>query len=105
MVSVGLRVDPDALTAVSSELAGIAKRMADDVAALEATVAAPGAPWGADEGGSAFGVAYQGVLGHALTALGSYVQQVGQAAVGLAVQARSVAMTDASSAASLGDPP
>jgi hypothetical protein len=100
-MGVRLQLDPDSIAAAGGVLAGIAQRMADDVAVLESTVHGPGAPWGDDESGSAFAVAYQSVLGHALGALGSYVQQMGDAALNLAVQARALADTDAESASAL----
>lgn len=100
MVSVGLRMDPESVAAAGSTLASVAQRMADDVAALETTVL--GHPWGGDETETAFAVAYQAVLGHALTALGSHVQQVGEAALTLAEQARAVAAVDSEAAAALG---
>ncbi|MFC7530399.1 hypothetical protein [Actinoplanes sp. GCM10030250] len=96
-----LQMDPESVAAAGRALAGVAQRMAEDVAALETTVLGAGNPWGGDESGSAFAMAYQGVLGHALGALGSYVQQVGDAAVTLALQARSVGEVDSSSAASI----
>jgi hypothetical protein len=95
MVSVRLQMDPESVATAGRALAGVAQRMADDVAALETTVLAP---WGSD---SPFGLAYEAVLRHALTALGSHVQQVGEAALTLAVQARSVAEADESAAAAL----
>ncbi|MEU4691748.1 hypothetical protein [Actinoplanes sp. NPDC023714] len=97
-MNVRMHLDPDAVAATGSTLAGIAQRMAEDVAVLDATVAGPGNPWGADESGSAFAVAYQAILGHALGALGSYVSQMGDAALGLTMQARSIAAADSSSA-------
>ncbi len=101
MVSMRVRVDPDAMASVGSTLAGVAQRMADDVAALEITVTGPGNPWGEDESGTAFAVLYQAVLGQALGALGSYVEQVGEAAVTLTTQAREMAAIDADAAAGI----
>ena len=98
MVSVRVHLDPDAMASVGSTLAGVAQRMADDVAALETTVTGPGNPWGDDESGTTFAVLYQAVLGQALGALGSYVQQVGEAALTLTGQAREMAAIDASAA-------
>ncbi|WP_229067764.1 hypothetical protein [Actinoplanes sp. DH11] len=104
-MSVRLHLDPAAIAAAGSTLAGVAQRMAADVAELESTVAGPGNPWGDDESGSAFAVAYQAVLGHALGALGSYVQQMGDAALSLTLQARAVESADAEAAASLRSAP
>lgn len=100
-MSVRLKLDPEIVAAAGSALAGVAQRMADDVAVLEGTVAGPGSPWGEDESGSVFALAYQAVLGHALQALGSHVQQIGEAAVGLHAQASAIASTDAAAAADL----
>ncbi|BAL93018.1 hypothetical protein AMIS_77980 [Actinoplanes missouriensis 431] len=97
-MNVQMRMDPDAVAATGSTLAGIAQRMASDVAELDATVAGPANPWGEDESGSAFALAYQAILGHALGALGSYVQQMGDAAVSLTMQARAVATADLTAA-------
>ena len=104
MASVRVRIDPDAIAAAGSTLAAVAQRMADNVAVLEATVAGPGNPWGDDESGTVFAVAYQAVLGHALGALGAGVEQVGSAALALTVQARAIAAVDAEAGAALAAP-
>ncbi|MEU8237315.1 hypothetical protein AB0C07_03615 [Actinoplanes missouriensis] len=103
-MNVQMRMDPDAVAATGSTLAGIAQRMASDVAELDATVAGAANPWGEDESGSAFALAYQAILGHALGALGSYVQQMGDAAVSLTLQARAVATADHTAASELSSP-
>jgi hypothetical protein len=100
-MNVPLKLDLDLLAETGGALAGIAQRMADDMAVLDATVAGPAGPWGDDEGGGAFALAYQAILGHAIGALGSYVQQMGDAALSLTLQARSMAEVDSSSATSL----
>ncbi|WP_203739141.1 hypothetical protein [Actinoplanes cyaneus] len=96
-----LRVDPESVAAAGRDLAGIAQRMADDVATLEAAVGAASDPWGADETGSMFALAYRAVRDVALDAMGSYTEQVGFAAATLMMQARSVAAADAANASSL----
>ncbi|HWS32878.1 MAG TPA: hypothetical protein VN408_09060 [Actinoplanes sp.] len=96
-----LKFDPEAVAASGRTLAGIAQQMADDVAVLETTVHGAGNPWGTDESGGLFAVAYQQILGHALQALGSYVQEMGEAAVTLTETARAVATTDNAAAVSL----
>ncbi|MFC4067107.1 hypothetical protein [Actinoplanes subglobosus] len=100
-MNVRVKVDPQTVAAAGSALAGIAQRMADDLATLETTVTGPATPWGEDENGSVFALAYRSVLGHALSALGSHVQQIGEAAVGLHAQARAIAATDDEAAAGL----
>jgi hypothetical protein len=96
-----LNLDPVNVAAAGSALAGVAQRMADDVAVLETTVTGAGNPWGDDDSGSVFALAYQAVLGHALQALGSYVQQMGEAAVDLHRHARAIASADLAGAADL----
>ncbi|MFI1990716.1 hypothetical protein [Actinoplanes sp. NPDC020271] len=98
-----LRVDPESVAAAGRDLAGIAQRMADDVASLETAVGAASDPWGADETGSTFALAYRAVRDLALDAMGSYTEQVGFAAATLMMQARSVAAADAANASSLYD--
>jgi hypothetical protein len=100
-MNVRLKLDPENVAAAGSALAGVAQRMADDVAVLEATVAGAGNPWGDDDSGSVFALAYQAVLGHALQALGSHVQQMGEAALDLHLQARAIASADLAGAADL----
>lgn len=101
MVSGQLRVDPDNIAAAGRDLAAIAQRMADDVASLETAVGASSDPWGADETGSMFALAYRAVRDIAIDAMGSYTEQVGFAAATLVMQARSVEAADAEGASSL----
>jgi hypothetical protein len=100
-MNVQLKLDPDNVAAAGSTLAGVAQRMADDVAVLEATVTGAGNPWGDDDSGSVFALAYRAVLGHALQALGSHVQQMGEAALDLHLQARAIASADLEAATDL----
>ena len=100
-MNVRLNVDPANVAAAGSTLAGVAQRMADDVAVLASTVTGAGNPWGDDASGSVFALAYQAVLGHALQALGSHVQQMGEAALDLHLQARAIASADRAGAADL----
>jgi hypothetical protein len=74
--------------------------MADAVTGLQAAVTGSGNPWGGDEAGTVFAGVYTGVLGTALDALSSHVEQVGYAAVALSQQAGEAAaarVTDAGS--------
>lgn len=100
-MSVRVKLDPQAVAAAGSALAGITRQMAEDLTVLANTVTGPGNPWGADQNGSAFALAYQAVLGHALQSLGSHVQQLGEAALDLHLQARTVAAVDDEAAAGL----
>ncbi|WP_430781295.1 hypothetical protein [Actinoplanes sp. G11-F43] len=88
-MSVRLSIDPDSLAGSGRTLAAVAQRMADDLALLETTVHRPALP-----GDSLFGVAYQAVLGHALQTLGTYVQEMGEAAITLTETARAVVAND-----------
>jgi hypothetical protein len=74
--------------------------MADDVTSLEGVVGGS-SPWGADEAGGVFAIAYRAVVDTALDAMNSYTEQVGFAAATLVMQARSVAAADAEGADSL----
>ncbi|BCJ45875.1 hypothetical protein GCM10010168_57050 [Actinoplanes ianthinogenes] len=96
-----LRVDPESMAAAGRDLAGVAQRMADDIAELEREVGGASTPWGGDEAGGVFGIAYRAVVVTALDALGSYTEQVGFAATTLVMEARSVAAEDAAAAVSL----
>ncbi|MFC3990914.1 hypothetical protein [Actinoplanes siamensis] len=96
-----LRIDPDSVAAAGRDLAGVARRMADDLGTLETAVGASSSPWGADEAGSVFGLAYRAAADLALEAIGSYTEQVGFAAATLIVQARSVVAEDAAAASDL----
>ena len=68
--------------------------------ALSATLTSEN-PWGADEPGSLFGMAYLEVLGHALGVYGSHVDQLTEAAQGLAAWAASSVEADRRSEAAL----
>ncbi len=103
MVSGQLRIDPESVATAGRNLAGIAQRMADDVSSLATAVGAASDPWGGDETGSTFALAYRAVRDIALDAMDSYTEQVGFAAATLVVQARSVAAADAAHASSLYD--
>lgn len=98
-----MRIDPESLTAASARLAGLAGQMADEAAALEAAVTGSGNPWGGDETGTLFSGLYTAVLGNALQALGSYIEQVGYAAGGLSMQAKSVVESDTTAAGRVQD--
>ena len=103
MVSDRLSLDPDSVAAAGRDLAGVASRMLDETAALESAVTGSGSPWGGDEAGSVFALAYQAVVGEAFEAFASYTEQVGFAAATLVMQARTAAGTDEANAADLYD--
>ena len=104
MVTAGqIEIRPESLAAAASSLAQTAEQMADAVTQLRAAVTGSGNPWGGDETGTVFAGAYTAVLGHALDALGSYVEQVGYAAAALSQQARETAQSDRAAAARVDD--
>jgi uncharacterized protein YukE len=95
MVSAGqIDIRPESLSAAASSLARTGQEMADAVTGLQAAVTGSGNPWGGDEAGTMFSAVYGLVLGNALEALSSYVEQVGFAAMALSQQAREVAAAD-----------
>ncbi|BCY07061.1 hypothetical protein [Actinoplanes sp. L3-i22] len=101
MVNERLRLDPEHVAAAGRNLAGIAQRMADDLTTLEAAVGAGSDPWGTDETGSVFALAYRAVRDVALDAMGSYTEQVGFAATTLVMLAGSVVDSDEAGAADI----
>jgi hypothetical protein len=82
-----------------SQLGQLAEQMASELGQLQATVTGSGNPWGGDEQGTVFAQVYGLVLGKALQALGSYVDQVGYAGYGLMREAQAYGQTDAGSQA------
>ncbi|WP_157411452.1 MULTISPECIES: PE domain-containing protein [Actinoplanes] len=100
-MSARLHLDPEIVAACGRELAGVAQRLAEENAALQATITGSAGPWGADESASVFAVAYQAVLGQAMVALGSYTEQLGFAAATLVFEARAVVEADEAAAADL----
>ena len=92
-----IRVQPESLLTAGSSLARTAGEMADAVTHLQGAVIGNN-PWGGDETGTMFAGIYKVVLGHALKALGSYVEQVGYAGAALVQQAQEVVGSDAAAA-------
>jgi hypothetical protein len=88
-----MRVDPEALVGAAQAIDQCAVDLVNNLTELQGTVTTNN-PWGADGPGTLFGAAYVEVLGHALDVYGSHVQQLGEAAQGLAGWAESVAQTD-----------
>lgn len=78
-----IRIDPADLDSVSRSINGCAEQLMTGLQQLETTVTSRN-PWGSDEPGTVFGMAYTALLGHALETLASHVQQLADAAQGLA---------------------
>jgi hypothetical protein len=60
---------------------------------VQATITS-GNPWGGDEPGTLFGMAYTALLGHALEAIASHGMKIEQAAAGLAATAEAFSQTE-----------
>lgn len=93
-------IDPDSLAGSAQALAGTADDVADGLDELQRTVTTD-SPWGADEPGTIFGMAYTAVLGHAVEAYGTHVEQLVFAAEGLMQMAERMSAADLSSAQGL----
>jgi hypothetical protein len=76
-------ITPESLQGAGSHLTELAQQMMTGLQGLQNTVTGSGNPWGGDEQGTLFSGLYGLVLGKAMEAIGSHVQQVGQAGVGL----------------------
>jgi hypothetical protein len=90
-------VTPDELSTAGNAIGGCAEDLGAGLQSLQATVTTDN-PWGNDEPGSLFGMAYVAVLSHALEAIGTHVEQLVVAADGLASWAASVAQTESDNA-------
>ncbi|WP_412542219.1 hypothetical protein R8Z50_06765 [Longispora sp. K20-0274] len=83
----------DSLADSAGRLGDAAQTMEDGLVKLQATVTTE-SPWGADEAGTVFGMAYQMVLGHAMETYGSRCGQLVEAGSGLAEMAAEAKATD-----------
>jgi hypothetical protein len=88
-----MRVDPDELVDAAQQVGQCAVDLSNSLTELQATMTSNN-PWGGDEPGTLFGLAYIEILGHAMQVYGSHVEQLGEAAQGLADWAMSTAQTD-----------
>jgi hypothetical protein len=93
VTSPNIGVDTDSLVASANGLGKCADTMVANLKTLQATVTTEN-PWGKDEPGSLFGMAYVDVLGHALQVFASHVQQIVTAAEGLGSWAQSLEGTE-----------
>jgi hypothetical protein len=93
VTGVDMAVTPDELSTAGNAIGGCAEDLGAGLQSLQATVTTDN-PWGNDEPGSLFGMAYVAVLSHALEAIGSHVEQLVVAADGLTSWAASVAQTE-----------
>jgi hypothetical protein len=93
-----MQIDPNQVGSAANDIAASAQDLGTALTQLQTTVTTKN-PWGSDEPGSLFGMAYVEVLGHALQVLGSHADLMMGAATGLADMANSVAQTDQAGAA------
>ncbi|HEY3631744.1 MAG TPA: hypothetical protein VGL21_12625 [Jatrophihabitantaceae bacterium] len=90
----GFDVTPESLTGAGTHLTELGQQMMTGLQGLLDTVTGSGNPWGGDEQGTLFAGIYGLVLGKAIEAIGSHVQQVGQAGAGLTQQAELMSKTE-----------
>ena len=64
--------DFDSIARGASAISQVAADFGDGLRTLQATVTTDN-PWGADEPGTVFGIAYTGLLGHAMETYGSHL--------------------------------
>jgi hypothetical protein len=96
-----MKIDPDQLGSSATSIAHSAETFADGLDGLEATVTT-GNPWGGDEAGSLFGLAYLEVLNHAMEVLGSHLGQLVEAAEGLGTMAQQTWQSEQENTAMMG---
>lgn len=90
----GMDVTPDSLSSAGAHLTELGQQLMSGLQDLQNTVTGSGNPWGGDEQGTLFAGLYGLVLGKAIEAIGSHVQQVGQAGAGLTQQAELMSKTE-----------
>jgi hypothetical protein len=89
----GFAVDPDQLTGTGSAVDSCAQQLSTALQGLQTTITSQN-PWGADDPGTVFGMAYTMVLKTAMDVYASHVEQLGGAAQRLAQWAQSVQSVD-----------
>lgn len=94
----GIEVDVAALRSAAQTIGGTGERLDGQVQQLQATVTGSGNPWGADEPGSVFGMAYVEVVQHALDVYASMAEQLLDVAGKLATGADNHEFTDVGAA-------
>jgi hypothetical protein len=99
VTGAGFRIDPQVLASSGTSVGQCATDLAGAVQRLQATVTSSN-PWGGDEPGTVFGMAYTAVLGHALEVYASHVEQLGFAAEGLSTWANTITEADSAVAES-----
>ncbi|MFI7221433.1 WXG100 family type VII secretion target [Micromonospora maritima] len=95
----GIEVDVVTLRAAARTIRGGGERLTGEVQRLQGTVSGSGNPWGGDEAGTVFGMAYTEVLQHALDAYASMADQLMDVAERLDTVATDHERTDMDNAA------
>jgi hypothetical protein len=88
-----MHIDPAMLGMAGTTIGQCAETMAGSLESLQATVTTDN-PWGSDEPGSLFGMAYVAVLTHAIEVYASRVDQLLVAADGLTAWSASIDQTE-----------
>ncbi len=88
-----MRVEPEQLASAAQEIGGCGDDLGRSLDGLQSTVTS-GNPWGGDEPGTLFGMAYVEILSYAMEVYGSHVDQLAEAAQGLDEWARTTTQTD-----------
>lgn len=78
----GFTVEPESLTTSAQNLQTVAESLNSAVTDVSTTLGA-NSPWGGDDAGTLFGMAYVALLGHALEAMQSHVEKVFVSAQGV----------------------
>ena len=94
-----IEVDVTALRSAAQTIGATGERLDGQVQQLQGTVTGSASPWGADEPGSVFGMAYAEVVQHALDVYASMADQLLDVADKLATGADAHECTDLDTAA------
>jgi hypothetical protein len=99
-----VQVDTAALRSAAAELDAVGRDLDGAVKGLSAEVLGAGSPWGADEPGSLFGMAYVEVTEHALDVYSSMAVQLTDIAAGVRFMADGYDQTEQDNTAMFTDP-
>jgi hypothetical protein len=89
----GFTVEPDRLAAAAQGLQGVGESLYSAITDV-ATTLTSASPWGGDDAGTVFGMAYGALLGHALEAMQSHVEKVFVSAQGVMSMAQAYGGTE-----------
>lgn len=92
-MATGIDADPDTLAQSARGIGQAAQDFADGLTGLQSTITSE-SPWGGDEPGTAFGMVYVAVLGHAIESMSSHLDTLVQASQGLGQWAQLLSGTE-----------